>query len=82
MGKKKQKITLTTDGTHRNTHLVIDDKEIKFESLNLSGSKESDYDIIVGLSTSKVTKEQIKQAGKCDAVGFIHEVEEDYEDDE
>lgn len=55
MTMKKQKITIETTGTHKSTKLYIDGQRVYFESLNISGSKESDYDIVVGLSSSKLS---------------------------
>ena len=43
MTMKKQKITIETNGTHKGTKLYIDNQRIYFESLNISGSKESAY---------------------------------------
>jgi len=80
---KKQKITIETNGTHRGTKLYIDNQRIYFESLQLVGDKTIDYDLIIGLTQSKATKEQVKSAGNCaDAVGFtVVDYEDDLEED-
>ncbi len=92
---KKQKIELVTNGKHRGTKLFIDGKQIYFESLNITGSSETDYDIVIGLSNSKVSKEELKGAtgNSSRPLGFTHAIgemmsdsecedEEFYEDDE
>lgn len=83
MTMKQQKIEIHTNGKHKGTRLYIDGQRVYFESLNISGSKESDYDIIVGLSSSKMSSQEIKRSCSADAVGFtVEEAEEYLEDDE
>lgn len=80
MTMKKQKVTIESNGTHKGTKLYIDGQRVYFESLNVSGSKESDYDIIVGLTSSKLSKQQIKQGCTTDSVGFAMDEHEEYEE--
>lgn len=83
MTMKQQKIEIITNGKHKGTKLLIDGHRIEFSSLNISGSKESDYDIIIGLSNSKLSSQEIKRSCSTDAVGFSVDDTEDYlEDDE
>lgn len=80
--KPKQKIMLITDGTYKNTKLFINDLEIKFDSLSITGDKNIDLDIYIGLSQSKVTTNTVKNEAKLsDAIGFSIGNEE-YEGDE
>lgn len=82
MTMKKQKITIETTGTHKSTKLYIDGQRIYFESLSFTGSKDSDYDVVVGLCSSKLSTQEIKRSCSADAVGFtVEDTEEDYDED-
>lgn len=78
---KKQKITIETNGTHKGTKLFIDGHRLYFESLSMAGSKDNDYDILVGLANSKLTQREIQQQCAADAVGFIQDDDEDWDDE-
>ena len=82
MTMKQQKITIETNGKHKGTKLYIDGQRVYFESLNISGSKESNYDIIVGLASSKLSSQEIKRSCSADAVGFSMEETEEYYEEE
>ena len=79
---KPQRITFVSDGTYANSKLTIGNHRIYFESISISGSKEGDIDFVVGLSTSKVSKKELKDAIGGTPVGFTHAVghEDDTED--
>lgn len=81
MGRKRQKIVIKTDGTHKNTSLEIDGRPLDFSALTINGSKESNYDIILTLSMSKISKEEVKQNCSTNAVGgFVDdEMVDDYD---
>lgn len=79
------KITITSNGKHRGTKLYIDDKLVKFDSLTISGDKNIDYDIVIGLSQSKAVKSEIqKETGiVTDVIGFqVLDTDEDDEEEE
>lgn len=76
---KRQKISIETNGKYKGTVLKIDDKPIYFDSLTINGSKESDFDIIIGISNSDLTKQEIKQQCAADAIGF--QQQDEYEED-
>lgn len=84
---KPQKIKFESDGTYANSKLYIGNRQVYFESISISGAVESDLDIAIGLSTSKVSKKELKDATGGVPAGFTHaegyEVDEDYlEEDE
>jgi len=76
---RKQKITLETNGKYKNTVLKIDNKTIYFDSISINGTKESDFDIVIGLSCSRISEQEIKQQCTQDAIGFVQsDTEEEY----
>ena len=79
---KPQRIKFESDGTYANSKLTIGNHRIYFESISISGSSESDLDIAIGLTTSKVSKKELKDAIGGTPVGFTHAVghEDDTED--
>ena len=84
MGRKsKQIVTITTNGTHKGTSLLIDDKPVYFESLVIEGCKENDFNVVIGLYMSKDAKQQVKDGCGDNAIGFqIGDDEYGYKDDE
>lgn len=78
-----QTIKIISNGRHTGTKVFVDEKQIKFASLQISGDQDNDYDIVLGLTMSQLTKEQIKQQGGCvPAVGFQIPNDEYFEEDE
>jgi hypothetical protein len=69
---KPQKIKLLSDGTYANTKLYIGNREVYFESINIVGSQDSDLDIAIGLSSSKISRKEIKDALDKPPMGFTH----------
>ena len=78
---RRQKISIETNGKYKGTTLLIDDHPIYFDSLTINGSKESDFDIVIGISNGKLTKQEIRQECGQDAIGFAQETEEYWEDE-
>jgi hypothetical protein len=82
---KQQKIEITTNGKWRGTKVIIDGNPISCEALTVSGSKAHDLDIVLTLSLSKVSEDDIKSnCGRSgeNAVGFHVPNDFDVDDDE
>lgn len=89
MKNKRQIIELKTDGTWSNTKISVNGNEIQAKTITIQGNNESDLDVILGLSLSKATVEQIKESATPigftgqDIVGYVdNTMEENYLDDE
>lgn len=82
---KKQRVVIESNGTFRGTKLFINDQRIYYESLSLSGDKTCDFDLVIGLYQSKITKEASQGVVGSPAVGFVvpeEDCEDEYEEDE
>lgn len=86
MARKRQVITFETNGTYKSSSLKINGNEIYYESLSIQGDKNVGFDIVIGLSQSKITDDKMKMAAGeqlTPACGFQTSTEEDeYYDDE
>ena len=75
-----QNIRVETNGRFKSTKVYVNNNEIKCKALNISGTDDTNLDIVLTLALSTITQAQLRQEGESDRIGFS--IPEEYNEDD